>query len=678
MLKFGDSNLRCGGEEGGVWVQYSLTRTIVGGRDYTVVAVHASTESAHTTLLQPACHILNLSPRPQKDLERVLLLRTRIALVIATKMSLYSEASCRKYVATETPSAIASQIRHDQASCNAQRLPSILARYLPPVGSELADKIAVDLCPETAIYGRAITRAQYAGIVQGIKLYLDEMTHKSRLEELPTAKLEEYNPSNEDIDTTLKVLDFCLKSKSANGINLRTPLEDILLALSTKFRGTSSSNEKEQSESIPKSQWKIKTKCYICQFVLVTHHPQYHSLCNQCGDFNLASCSLSLPESLKLQGRTALVTGGRLNLGYHTALRLLRCGANVIVSTRYPQDAECHYLAEKDFSLWQSQLRIVGADFRAATDVFHLVSVVRDQLVKWSEDGVAKLDILVNNAAQTLTDPLQKERRAVSREVRLRIGQGDSTSILQLGSSGYQARIRGGVQSSRLLAFESGQQEINEPKSNTDATQSSEADLLDSHPEMLLTTPYDESKSSWMQSIHQIPYEDVISAHSVNTFVPLILIRELLPLMGSLRSPSISSSKPPIKKPTRPLAYIVNVSSREGIFEATPNSSPKHGHHVHTNLTKAALNMLTETEAAPAWKERQVAINSVDPGYMSAAPEIVEKWRQQGREACPIGWEDGAGRVLWPIAVGESGDGPVWGRFLKHFGSVEVSVGLGR
>jgi NAD(P)-dependent dehydrogenase (short-subunit alcohol dehydrogenase family) len=178
-----------------------------------------------------------------------------------------------------------------------------------------------------------------------------------------------------------------------------------------------------------------------------------------------------------------------------------------------------------------------------------------------------------------------------------------------------------------------------------------------------------------MQSISQVPYEDIISAHSVNTFVPLILVRELLLLMGSatLTPPTASSSN----TPSKPLAYIINVSSREGIFESNPNSSAKHGHHVHTNLTKAALNMLTETEASPAWRSRKVAMNTVDPGYMSAAPEIMEQWKENGRSGCPIGWEDGVGRVLWPIAVGERSE-PVWGRFLKHFGKVEVDVGVGR
>ncbi len=165
--------------------------------------------------------------------------------------------------------------------------------------------------------------------------------------------------------------------------------------------------------------------------------------------------------------------------------------------------------------------------------------------------------------------------------------------------------------------------------------------------------------------MEEIPYEDLISAHSVNTFVPLILIRELLPLMS--RSHSNDSALD-----SKNIAHIIKISSREGIFESYSSSREKAGHHVHTNMSKAGLNMITETEAAAAWKSRRVAMNTVDPGYMSAAPEM----RNSGE--CPIGFEDGAGRVLWPIALAEAGDPPVWGRFLNHFGRTEVDVGLGR
>jgi len=363
---------------------------------------------------------------------------------------------------------------------------------------------------------------------------------------------------------------------------------------------------------------------------------------------------------------------------YHTALRLLRCGSKVIVTSRYPRDAEARYLAESDSAKWSEQLKIVGADFRSASDVFHLVAVVQACLRQWDENGEGKLDILVNNAAQTLTDSLKKEDKAVKLEKRLEASE--NSARLLLGEAGYEARVRGGVQDSRLLAngsmqstmFLETRDTIHSPQDFTTTTSSSPSNDNE------LATQETTLKSSWVQSLSQIPYEDVISAHSVNTFVPLILIRELLPLMGSPRSavtpPNITSSQ----EPTKPLAHIINVSSREGIFESNPSSTAKNGHHVHTNLTKAALNMLTETEAAPAWRKRRVAINSVDPGFMSAAPE-VERWWRERKEGdgggsswgCPIGWEDGAGRVLWPVAVGEMGKG-FWGRFLKHFGEVEI------
>jgi NAD(P)-dependent dehydrogenase (short-subunit alcohol dehydrogenase family) len=180
--------------------------------------------------------------------------------------------------------------------------------------------------------------------------------------------------------------------------------------------------------------------------------------------------------------------------------------------------------------------------------------------------------------------------------------------------------------------------------------------------------PY--TKSSWVQSISEIPYEDVGSALSVNTFVPFILCRELLPLMGYSK---VSSSTNPPSPPTKPQGYIINVSSREGIFETHTSSSAKRGKHVHTNMSKAALNMLTETEAESAWRGKRVAMNTVDPGYMSAAPEYEDAFEG----VRPIGWEDGAGRVLWPIAVAEMGGRVVWGRFLKHYGAVEGEAGRG-
>jgi NAD(P)-dependent dehydrogenase (short-subunit alcohol dehydrogenase family) len=107
-----------------------------------------------------------------------------------------------------------------------------------------------------------------------------------------------------------------------------------------------------------------------------------------------------MPPKLNLLADfTALVTGARLNLGYHTALRLLRCGARVIATTRYPRDAVARYLSAEDSGIWKERLKVVGADFRSAADIFALVHETKKCLVAWADGGEAKLDALINNAA---------------------------------------------------------------------------------------------------------------------------------------------------------------------------------------------------------------------------------------------------------------------------------------
>jgi len=582
---------------------------------------------------------------------------------------LNSAAACQEFLEVEDPSTIARQLRKDEEACRMGKLPSLLALHIEYLSHREADRIATQLCPETAKYSRSIKMVQYSGIVGSIKAYLKQMTHEYRLEKLPNAATEEQKlcPLAEDYETTLKVLDF-IKIREPHRITAATSLKDIITALeSLKASASHHQNRMPQvpvRESAPNP--RSGRKCYICQFWLSTPHPQYESLCKPCGDFNLASSDLSLPPNLQLVGKTALVTGARIHLGFRTALRLLRSGAKVIISSRYPVDAASRYMAEEDSGSWCDSLRIIGADFRAARDVFQLVEIVKTALKNWDSGGLGKLDILVNNAAQTWTDSVQKEQEAIEQEERLYLEASESSSRM-LCASDYVPRIRGGTQESEPLITLSQLREqiakaIHDSASGEDIVVTSSTQNGNTS----LAIQDHSDKCSWFQSLNEIPYEDIISAHSVNTFVPLILIRELLPLMGTTRSQS------PLPLSTKPRAHIINVSAREGMFEANPKSKHKNGKHVHTNLAKAALNMLTETEAWPAWRERRVAMNSVDPGYLSMPLEV----EQRGKE-CPIGWEDGAGRVLWPIAVGERGEA-VWGRFLKDYGAYEVDVGVGR
>ena len=240
------------------------------------------------------------------------------------------------------------------------------------------------------------------------------------------------------------------------------------------------------------------------------------------------------------------------------------------------------------------------------------------------------MSALINNAAQTLTDSVKKEQQALEREEELR-GCETYQDLLIEGS--YKAKVRGGVLPLMLEGGKASSESVAVPEVRVDAVESKE-EMQAAENSTSAIEPY--SKSSWVQDMREIPYEDVGSALSVNTFVPFILCRELLPLMGTAESSPMALPEATVK----PQGYIINVSSREGIFEDTTSSTAKRGKHVHTNMSKAALNMLTETEAEPAWRTRRVAMNTVDPGYMSAAPEYEDAF--EGTR--PIGWEDGAGR----------------------------------
>ena len=186
------------------------------------------------------------------------------------------------------------------------------------------------------------------------------------------------------------------------------------------------------------------------RFRIDSPHRLYPSLCNPCGEFNISSSILSLSSNLDLKEKTALVTGGRINLGYHTALRLLRCGANVVVSTRYPIDAEKRYLNEADSDQWKAHLKIVGADFWSAKDIFALINAVLSLLRSWANGGKAKLDILINNTVQTLTDSVEKEDEHIERESQLK---NTSSSDLLL-EAGYSPRVRCSQPSNRILCLE--------------------------------------------------------------------------------------------------------------------------------------------------------------------------------------------------------------------------------
>lgn len=554
---------------------------------------------------------------------------------------LLEPADYRQYIENEEPSVIAKQLLADieiskNDSCSGTVFPSLTALYMPPFSSTRTRQVALNMWPEMA--DNDLRQICWENVVRRLK------RHLAKAPQVP-----EYEDGN--------VL-ACDASPDQDGLDQATKNYVAATALNRPGKWT-------------------QINCYICRLRIHKPHKVFSAMCEPCGEFNLAGSSVSLPHNLRLDGRTALVTGARINLGFHVVLRLLRCGASVIASTRYPRDAVARYQEQPDAADWIDRLRVVGADFRTANDAFSLVYQTKSILQEWNSD----LDILINNAAQTLTDSVEMEEAAVARETSLK-----GTAMPMLAEGSYEAKVWHGASASNVL------RDAGTKNDTHDKTPSAEVpgrpsnsqtlgleDLALSHhigdkteaaTKAIVKRP---EPSSWVQSLSDIPYEDVITAHSINTFVPLILIRELLSVMDHRKGEVSKHGN---------TGHVVNVSSREGIFEERPRHGAKKGKHVHTNMSKAGLNMITETEAATAWKKYRVCMNTVDPGYMSAAPEFENAY---GGER-PLSWEDGAGRVLWPVAMseGNQGDrekgkmGPIWGRFLKHYGAVRVDTRLGR
>src|SRR5579871_1265859 len=133
--------------------------------------------------------------------------------------------------------------------------------------------------------------------------------------------------------------------------------------------------------------------CYICKKAYTDVHFFYHLLCPKCAEFNYRMRCLHAD----LTGRTALVTGGRVKIGFQTVLRLLRDGAKVIVTTRFPHSAARRFHAEEDADEWRDRLQIYGLDLRNIPTVeafaHHLLQTE------------PHLDILIHNAAQTVRRP---------------------------------------------------------------------------------------------------------------------------------------------------------------------------------------------------------------------------------------------------------------------------------
>jgi NAD(P)-dependent dehydrogenase (short-subunit alcohol dehydrogenase family) len=350
-------------------------------------------------------------------------------------------------------------------------------------------------------------------------------------------------------------------------------------------------------------------RCYVCKQAYDQIHSFYHLLCPECAAFNYERRQVRAD----LTGRTAIVTGGRIKIGYQLALRLLRDGARVIVTTRFPRDAERRFSDETDHLLWRDRLRIEAIDLRNIPAVEALARRLAE-----SEDAA---DILVNNAAQTIKRPV---------EFYAHLLQDGEAGVLLEGLPHYPA------------GFAPALTPVTSP---SPVRRWFPVGALDPDGQQVDRRP----ENSWGLRLQDVSTLEMLESHLVNAVAPFILCRELRPLL--LRSPW-------------PRRFIVNVSAMEGQF----GRQAKNERHPHTNMAKAALNMLTRT-CARDFARDGIYVNSVDTGWITDEhPHERRVQRQSAGFFTPLDVIDGAARVYDPIARGVREDAePPCGLFLKDY-----------
>ncbi|MBD0672485.1 short-chain dehydrogenase [Streptomyces sp. CBMA156] len=348
-------------------------------------------------------------------------------------------------------------------------------------------------------------------------------------------------------------------------------------------------------------------KCYVCKRAYRRVDGFYHMLCPDCAADNTARRALGTD----LRGRRALLTGGRVKIGFQLALMMLRDGAELTVTSRFPQDTVRRFRAAEGSGQWWERLTVVGIDLRDPRQVLGLTEQLR-------ADG-RPLDILVNNAAQTL-------RRPPESYALLAAGERDALPAADRRAICHAPGFR--------------------PATGLTSLPSGAGSLLDLTDEAGLL-PDLAPANSWSAKLGSLDPAEILETQLVNALAPALLCDRLLPLL--LASP-------------RPARYVVNVTAVEGRF-AVRNKTAR---HPHTNMAKAALNMLTRTSAAEL-AGRGVHMCAVDTGWITdenPAPKKAHIAAQGFRT--PLDIVDGAARIYDPIVRGEAGD-PVSGVFLKDY-----------
>ena len=467
-------------------------------------------------------------------------------------------------------------------------------------------------------------------------------------------------------------------------------------------------------------------QCYACKARFSQLHVFYAQLCPTCAEVNYAMRHLSCD----LTGRVALLTGARVKIGFEVGLKLLRAGATLYATTRFPADCLARYEKEEDFAEWSGRLHVHAVDLR---DVAGL-----ERFCAYLLETSPRLDVIVNNACQTVRRPasyyahLLPSERALDKATRgmtacaphRLLSAGDEKASTTSGTSGttstdfedvpdplarHAARVEAErehrLRAPELLGAGTAASESASAGARVAGGSLDDPEFFPSPAELsaLKLAPEDSayatgapelplgkldvngqqidlrSTNSWTLKLEEVSLPELVEVMAVNSIAPFVLNARLQPLLArSAANPPLpildDSGKPPRSRAEaspgrRRGAYVVNVSAMEGKFyrHKTPN-------HPHTNMAKAALNMMTRTSAAELAEKHEVYMTAVDTGWINDENprEKAARTARVHHFQTPLDEIDAAARVLHPVFHGiGSGAEPLRGVFLKDFVETE-------